>query len=96
VGVTANRGQGSCFWAELPLPRAATAGAATPRRAGRPDGDRLRGARVLMVEDNAVNMLIAVAMLERWGVRVDPGQDGREAVDAVSRPPPPASPSTPC
>ena len=40
-----------------------------------------------MVEDNPVNMMIAVAMLERWGVR---GRrrpsDGREAVDAVHAP----------
>ena len=41
--------------------------------------------RVLMAEDNAVNMLIAVAMLERWGVQVQQAQDGREAIAAVQR-----------
>jgi PAS domain S-box-containing protein len=55
--------------------RAATAGPVPTPPPG-PPTERLRGARVLMVEDNAVNMLIAVAMLERWGVRVEPG-DGR-------------------
>ena len=44
---------------------------------------RLRGARVLMAEDNPVNMMIAVAMLEHWGVRVEQATDGRAAVDAV-------------
>jgi len=41
------------------------------------------GARVLMVEDNPVNMMIAVAMLERWGVLVTQAFDGRAAVQAV-------------
>lgn len=41
--------------------------------------------RVLMVEDNAVNMLIAVAMLQSWGVEVAQAQDGRQAVAAVLR-----------
>jgi CheY-like chemotaxis protein len=82
VGVTSEPGQGSCFWAELPLPMAAAVLPPPPVRAVR---ERLNGARVLMVEDNAVNMLIAVAMLERWGVSVHQAMDGREAVDAVEQ-----------
>ncbi|HEV7915596.1 MAG TPA: response regulator, partial [Albitalea sp.] len=45
--------------------------------------DRLCGARVLMVEDNPVNMMIAVAMLEQWGVEVTQAMDGRMALEAV-------------
>ena len=44
---------------------------------------RLARSRVLMVEDNPVNMMIAVAMLEQWGVRVAQAVDGRMAVAAV-------------
>ena len=36
-----------------------------------------------MAEDNPVNMMIAVAMLEHWGVRVAQAFDGRAAVAAV-------------
>ena len=36
-----------------------------------------------MAEDNPVNMMIAVAMLERWGVHVVQVVDGAAAVDAV-------------
>jgi hypothetical protein len=55
------------------------------------------GARVLMVEDNAVNMLIAVAMLERWGCPRDAGRRRpRGGARRSSRPPRAASPSTPC
>jgi len=46
---------------------------------------RLRGAQVLMAEDNPVNMLIAVALLEQWGVVVVQASDGAQAVEAVMR-----------
>jgi PAS domain S-box-containing protein len=101
VGATSQPGQGSCFWAELPLPAAdappAASGAAAapveapgpPRRETRnaprnPQRRKLHGLRVLMAEDNAVNMMIAVAMLESWGVVVTQATDGREAVAAVA------------
>jgi CheY-like chemotaxis protein len=38
-----------------------------------------------MVEDNPVNMMIAVAMLESWGVIVAQASDGRAAIDAIER-----------
>lgn len=49
--------------------------------------------RVLMVEDNAVNMLIAVTTLERWGVHVTEARDGHEALAAVDTA---AQPFMPC
>jgi PAS domain S-box-containing protein len=83
VGVESRPGAGSTFWVELPLP-AVAAGAAAPAPApAAPAG--LEGARVLMVEDNPVNMMIAVAMLERWGVAVAQAHDGREALAAVQQ-----------
>jgi PAS domain S-box-containing protein len=89
VGASSEEGKGSLFWAELPLPvttfvplsRAEPEPAVEPPGADSPR--QLPGARVLMVEDNAVNMMIAVALLERWGVTVTQAADGREAVAAV-------------
>jgi CheY-like chemotaxis protein len=83
VGVVSMAGAGSTFWAELPLP---AAGAAESEH-GALDAplERLAGARVLMVEDNAVNMLVAVAMLEQWGVLVTQATDGRMALAVVER-----------
>jgi CheY-like chemotaxis protein len=40
---------------------------------------------VLMVEDNPVNMLIAAALLEQWGVHIEQAADGQQAVQAVQR-----------
>jgi PAS domain S-box-containing protein len=79
VGVHSAPGAGSTFWAELPLPAAAEVqGAEAPA-----PGPTLQGRRVLLVEDNPVNMMIAAAMLERWGVQVAQAGDGQQAVLAV-------------
>ncbi|QTN22813.1 PAS domain S-box protein [Rhizobacter sp. AJA081-3] len=83
VGVESEPGRGSRFWAALPLP--ATEAPAHDSGFGVLDPSPLADARVLMVEDNAVNMTIAVAMLEQWGVSVDQALDGAQAVQAVER-----------
>jgi len=81
VGVHSRPGEGSCFWAELPLP--ATTVPVPDLAAEMPPHGSLEGASVLMVEDNPVNMLIAAAMLEQWGVRIEQASDGQQAVRAV-------------
>jgi PAS domain S-box-containing protein len=83
VGVVSVLGQGSCFWAELPLPD----GDPDELDSGSTTGgiDPIHGAHVLMVEDNAVNMMIAVALLENWGADVMQAADGQDALDAVER-----------
>ncbi len=85
VGVDSEPGRGSQFWAVLPLPPQALPPAVAPAAAHSSASTSLAGARVLMVEDNAVNMMIAVAMLQSWGVHVEQASDGREAVAAVQR-----------
>jgi PAS domain S-box-containing protein len=81
VGVLSAPGQGAQFWTELPLP----ASRADPLHEAVRGGEHgmLQGARVLMVEDNPVNMMIAVALLERWGVEVEQAGDGEAALAAV-------------
>ncbi len=85
VGADSREGQGSLFWVELPLPalpRSYTPSAVQP--ADDPAA-AMAGLRVLIAEDNTVNMMIAVALLERWGLDVVQALDGREAVAAVQR-----------
>jgi PAS domain S-box-containing protein len=82
VGVDSQVGHGSQFWAELPLP--ATEAQEVQSGFGALDeSSPLAGARVLMVEDNPVNMMIGAALLEQWGVKVAQATNGREAVEAV-------------
>jgi two-component system, sensor histidine kinase and response regulator len=47
-------------------------------------GDELRRSRVLLVEDNATNRLVASRMIEKLGYAVEIAEHGREAVDAVA------------
>ncbi len=80
VGLDSEPGRGSRFWVELPLspvddaPRLPSVDEQAPCLSGR---------RVLLVEDNPVNLLIGVAMLEQWGLDVAHCGDGRAAIAAV-------------
>ncbi len=46
--------------------------------------DRLRGAQILLTEDNEINQQIAVELLEGAGAKVTVANNGREAVDLLS------------
>jgi len=83
VGVDSAPGHGSHFWAELPLQ--GLPAPAPDSGFGEEEPGALLGARVLMVEDNAVNMTIAVAMLEQWGAIVTQAGDGAQALEAVAQ-----------
>ena len=84
VGVESEPGQGCVFWAELPLPATTTPPNSQLRQlADALDNTDLRGLRVLMVEDHPVNMLIAVAQLQKWGMEASQASDGSQAVEAI-------------
>jgi PAS domain S-box-containing protein len=80
VGMESRVGAGSVFWADLPLYETLPRRPMAERRAAI---DALRGARILLVEDNAVNTLVAQATLEQWGAEVIVAENGAEAVAAV-------------
>ena len=81
VGMESRPGSGSLFWADLPLYEAMPRQPVEERRAA---ADALHGARILLVEDNAVNTLVAEATLMQWGAEVVVARDGAEAVAAVA------------
>ena len=84
TGLSSEVGRGSSFWMEVPL-AAAAAGAELQRARAADDRDirSLRGLRVLLVEDNEVNTIIACAMLKRWNIDVVTVGNGLDAVRAI-------------
>jgi PAS domain S-box-containing protein len=82
IDVVSAPGSGStftfCFEAKVaPAPPAAAhAGIQSAPRAG---------LRILVAEDNDVNLKVALKMLEKLSVQVQVARDGQEAVDAVER-----------
>ncbi len=82
IAVESQPGQGSQFIVELPF-AVGDQGFQAPASGPRHMEERLRGARVLLVEDNEINREIAREMLENAGVQVDIASNGQEAVEAV-------------
>jgi len=60
-------------------------GAATVQAAPLIDDERLRGARVLLVEDNEINQEVAIGQLEDADVLVDLAENGKEAITLIQQ-----------
>ena len=91
IGVESAPGRGSCFHFDIAAEACAAPVAAEPRGnadAGREPLAVLRGRRVLLVEDNAINREIALRIIEMEGLRVELAEDGQQALDQfrASRP----------
>ncbi len=89
IGVESEPGRGTTFWftARLALaaavPPAGDAAPAAPAAvAALPGSDRFR---LLLVDDNAGNLLVAQGLLEKLGYRVDAVVNGLEAIRALEQ-----------
>jgi PAS domain S-box-containing protein len=84
VGLRSQEGIGSTFWFEIAAPLAQPDIA--PELEAPADG-WLNGMRILIVEDNPTNRLIASRMLDSLGASVETANDGAEGVEVASRAP---------
>ena len=84
VGVESTPGQGSTFWFTACFARQPTLGMPQARSTGRlpaiPEGEALR---VLIVDDNAINLDILREQLASWGFKAQTAADGQSALKAL-------------
>ncbi|MBS0349474.1 MAG: response regulator [Proteobacteria bacterium] len=89
AGAESQPGAGSTFWftARLAKPVAdcAEPAAHIPENAGDAVRRRFAGCRILLVEDEPVNQLVAEENLLEFGLAVDIAPDGVEALDMLAR-----------
>ncbi len=79
IWVESEPGRGSTFCFTVGVKREDSR-AGTERQAQTTNGDGARQLRILLAEDNAVNMKLATRMLEKWGHSVTTAGNGKEAV----------------
>ncbi len=84
IGVGSEEGVGSTFWFEIPFERT-TVVAVTPGAAAHivPDGPRLKGQRVLVVDDSELNRIVVVRALALEGADSETACDGQQALDRL-------------
>ena len=77
-----DRGEGTEFFFTLELPKTEQKREA-PRaqKSEKPSAERFRGMKVLIVDDNEINLEIAVYLIEDYGFTCEVARDGKEAVD---------------
>ncbi len=81
--VESKEGNGSCFTLTLTLPRDTSANETTDNETTREDVKN-EGV-ILLVEDDAPNVMVATMMLEHIGYHVDVVRNGSDAVSAVNK-----------
>ncbi|MCX5876466.1 MAG: ATP-binding protein [Deltaproteobacteria bacterium] len=83
IGVESEAGQGSVFWCELDFPVAAAGTQTEAQKDNQPQEEGPLQGRILLVEDNKVNQMVASKMLAAMGLTVDLAENGEKALAAL-------------
>ncbi|OCX52621.1 hypothetical protein BEL04_14325 [Mucilaginibacter sp. PPCGB 2223] len=69
--------------AEIDEPAEVVPAAAAPAEQQKPEGANINGMKILLVDDNKMNLLIANKFLKNWNARVQQATDGKMAVEVA-------------
>ncbi|HEX3387153.1 MAG TPA: ATP-binding protein, partial [Mucilaginibacter sp.] len=83
IRVNSELGKGSRFYFSLKLKNSASKPANTAAAREHSDIKSLKGIKVLMAEDNKINVILAKQYLKLWGIDCDVADNGRVAFDMV-------------
>lgn len=84
--LTSEDGKGSVFYFTQTFPKAIITEKKMEAKTDRfptEESRPLKGIRILLVEDNEVNILVARTFLERWGADIDVALNGQEALSKL-------------
>ncbi len=82
VGVDSIEGKGATFWVELPLEKAAVSRKTRPQVLAVVESPIPSNLRVLLVEDNEINQMVAQMLLANIGLEPEVAQDGQQAINS--------------
>ncbi|MES2730837.1 MAG: response regulator [Bacteroidota bacterium] len=85
IQVKTESGRGSTFFFDIVFKKGAQATATSNNNTGQAtiDMDRLKHVRLLLVEDNDINRMVAGRFLSKWGVNIDYASNGLIALEKV-------------
>lgn len=83
VGVESKPGAGSCFWLELPMPEVSRPAGMMPDAVAA--AAALRGRRILVADDDALNRTLMEALLRREGADPVTAADGAQALASIQQ-----------
>ncbi len=83
LGVESEPGKGSCFWVEIAFE--VIDGVLLEEKKSRIKIEADLSGKVLLVEDNPVNQVVAKKMLEKLGITFEVANNGQEAVDRLEK-----------
>lgn len=83
IEVDSKPGFGSTFFFTVRLPEGMLNDVVSATIGINPSGPEHLAIRVLLVDDNEVNQIVATNFLQKWGMTIDKAYDGREAIELV-------------
>jgi len=85
LSVDSKKNVGSKFYFIIDLKKDESVVQQLPDKSESTEEQSLKGYKVLLVEDNMLNQILATTMLEKWGAKVEVAGNGQIALDKVEK-----------